>query len=305
VASVIAGKRYGVAKGAKIVDVEVDVEVLESGNGRFIVSSIAERLCDIRRFLEANPDVKAVINLSSGPRLGSNEDPSTGMCKCAETYHHPERVTVGRINPHIYHQIAMLGGIIVCAAGHECNPALEKWTAGQPNVFTVSSIDREGKINEIYNYGKDITLYAPGEDVICPVPEGPNNAYLEFSGTSLAAPVVSGLIARRLSQPDVHAGYIPWFRNQFVLECYGIQRAQGLRPRIAELDADRMDYYFPPIAFAPTPQEQASTDNVGQVGEDKPQSDKDTEQQPSGDTPITKGKMQKPNGKKGDKRSRS
>lgn len=122
------------------------------------------------------------------------------------------------------------GIVIVAAAGNEssklrCEPASSIYVIG------VSSVDEDGKLSEFSNYGKWVTISAPGgfsqqqgneisllSSTYCTnqrlyqesdIPSMKGTFYDTKNGTSMATPVVAGLCALMLSRnPDLTPGQI-------------------------------------------------------------------------------------------------
>ncbi|HSP22931.1 MAG TPA: S8 family serine peptidase [Planococcus sp. (in: firmicutes)] len=83
------------------------------------------------------------------------------------------------------------GVIIVAAAGNERveNPY---YPASYPNVISVGSSTASDKVSNFSNYGKHIDIAAPGSSIYSTLPKG---AYGVMDGTSMAAPMVTGVAA--------------------------------------------------------------------------------------------------------------
>ena len=85
--------------------------------------------------------------------------------------------------------------MIVTSAGNNNNDNLY-FPAMIKSVMTVASVDAGNVKSSFSNYGKLVDICAPGEDVLGPLPGGD---FIYRSGTSMAAPIVSGIAALGLS----------------------------------------------------------------------------------------------------------
>lgn len=102
------------------------------------------------------------------------------------------------------------GCAVVCAAGNSASPR-PGYPAGCPGAISVSALDYENQLAWYSNYGSSITIAAPGGDTRADkngdgvvdgvyqntiVPNDPSTSvYLNFQGTSMAAPHVAGVYA--------------------------------------------------------------------------------------------------------------
>lgn len=115
-----------------------------------------------------------------------------------------------------FHRRHLLGSdcVLVAAAGND-SWAAPFWPAAFDWAVGVGSLDRDGRVSEFSNYGVSADVYALGRNVVNAFPDGtlechetPNKGDVRvfgtglarWSGTSFAAPVVAGLIAREISE---------------------------------------------------------------------------------------------------------
>ncbi len=81
--------------------------------------------------------------------------------------------------------------IVVAAAGNDGTDE-PQYPAAYDHVVAVSSVDEDGQISEFSNYGDFIDITAPGGEIVTTVM---NDSYKFVSGTSFAAPQITGVLA--------------------------------------------------------------------------------------------------------------
>ncbi|MCM3500410.1 S8 family serine peptidase [Microbacterium sp. P26] len=106
----------------------------------------------------------------------------------------------------------MKGFVVVGAAGNETQDACNVSPASSSSTITVGAFDNRRVWSGFSNYGSCVDILAPGQDIKSLNYQG---GTLTASGTSMAAPHVSGLVARLLqANPSwVRADVMAFFTN--------------------------------------------------------------------------------------------
>jgi subtilisin family serine protease len=169
VASMAAGKKYGVAKKANLIAVKI---LDATGQGTNIDSMRA--LQWVWEQHESSTNKKTVINMSLG---GQADDPLNEVVE----------------------RIVARGIPVITAAGNGDASgypldACSTSPGSAKGVINVGATDRQDRVASFSNYGKCVTLFAPGVQLMGAAHDSKTGTAV-YSGTSFAAPLVSGAVA--------------------------------------------------------------------------------------------------------------
>ena len=95
----------------------------------------------------------------------------------------------------LVHILDGAGCTVVVAAGNYQHDACTDSPASADASVTVGSTNFRDEMSRFSNFGPCVDLYAPGEDINSASNVGGNNANTVLHGTSMAAPLVAGMIA--------------------------------------------------------------------------------------------------------------
>ncbi|KAJ7154422.1 peptidase S8/S53 domain-containing protein [Mycena crocata] len=168
VASVAAGSKLGVANRADIISIKISNAMKASRSAVYWGMDEAIKHYKTVRGGKGG----AIINLSISTTYNDDQEKPFGA--------------------------AMREGIhVVTAAGNGQMDMCEQWSNGL-GAMNVGATDIHDNKASFSNYGKCVDVYAPGESIkVASI--GGNSVYEVVSGTSFAAPLISGMIASIIS----------------------------------------------------------------------------------------------------------
>ena len=191
-AGTIVGKKYGVAKKARAFAVKV-IEPDSRGRGG--------KLSDVLKGIEwaANAHSRNVSRAESGPKMKKSFKGSVMNLSVASDQ---SRAFDASVNAAV--DVGMHAAV---AAGNDNYDACRRSPASAEKAITVGASNVTDERAWFSKYGPCIDIFAPGMDILSPW-IGSANATRRTSGTSIAAPHVTGLLAYFLSlQPTLDSEY--------------------------------------------------------------------------------------------------
>ena len=97
------------------------------------------------------------------------------------------------------------GIVVIAASGNSAKSACNTTPAGTPGTISVGAINTNDAETTWSNFGDCVDIFAPGDSIVSAWPKysSATNTYMSESGTSMAAPHVSGAAARYLQTATV------------------------------------------------------------------------------------------------------
>eukprot|EP00486_Rosalina_sp_Unknown_P008391 CAMPEP_0201577636 /NCGR_PEP_ID=MMETSP0190_2-20130828/24126_1 /ASSEMBLY_ACC=CAM_ASM_000263 /TAXON_ID=37353 /ORGANISM="Rosalina sp." /LENGTH=437 /DNA_ID=CAMNT_0048009887 /DNA_START=534 /DNA_END=1847 /DNA_ORIENTATION=- len=179
VAGSASGKNFGSSRGFPIYDYRVcEFDENDPQEVPCYTSLITDALDQVLKKLRDNPARRGVINLSLGG------EKSFAMNDLYHSY---------------FDKFITAGGIPVVAAGNEDQDACDVSPAYSSKAITVGAFDIERRKAWFSNWGNCVDIWGPGYDIWSSIPaENANDRYAYLSGTSMASPMIAGIVANLL-----------------------------------------------------------------------------------------------------------
>ncbi|KAJ9061982.1 proteinase B [Entomophthora muscae] len=169
VAGIVASKTYGVAKKANVISVKVADEY-GTGMNSIVIAGINWSVKNRKL------DRACVLNISFGS-------------KHSEALNRAARDATDA------------GCVVVASAGNSNINACNTSPASEAKVITVGASNIFDTRHEQSNWGPCVDMFAPGVNILSTWTTGNKSAYF-LSGSSMAAPHVSGMVANLISQSE-------------------------------------------------------------------------------------------------------
>ncbi|KAG5459251.1 MAG: serine protease 1 [Olpidium bornovanus] len=186
-AGIIGGKRYGVAKKAKIVAVKV---LRSNGSG-----AMSDVIKGIEYVSEKHAEDVAAARSRGERHRGSVANMSLGGGR-------------SRTLDRIVDAVVEAGVHFAVAAGNDNQDACNYSPAASKNALTVGASTVEDQRASFSNYGRCVDIFAPGKDITSTW-IGSRVASNTISGTSMASPHIAGLLAYKVRRVVAGAGRGP------------------------------------------------------------------------------------------------
>ena len=191
------------------------------GHGTHVSGIIAARR-NAHGIVGVAPEAKIITaKVLNDEGAGTSQDIVAGIRWAVEAGADILSMSLGSSEPdEEIHQALLLaiakGIFVITAAGNE-GPDLDTvgYPAGFPEMVAVGSIDRRKHLSQFSSRGRQVDVVAPGDEITsCYPPRG----YAVLSGTSMATPYVSGVVALALAKHRNMGGKTPLRTQQDLIQ---------------------------------------------------------------------------------------
>lgn len=182
------------------------------GHGTHVAGTIAARK-DGRGVVGVAPEAKLLIGKVLGDNgYGSFKDTAAGIKWAIDQKADIISMSLGSAwydqSVHEAIKAAVGSGIfVICAAGNSGdNLDTVEYPGKHPETVAVGAVDRSLEVTEYSSRGDQVDIAAPGDEILSTYPP---QKYAVLSGTSMATPFVSGVVALMLAKHRQYGGDTP------------------------------------------------------------------------------------------------
>jgi subtilisin family serine protease len=184
------------------------------GHGTHVCGTVGARQNDVG-VIGVAPGVRLLVGKVLGDDgSGSERDVAAGIDWAVERGARIISMSLGSAQPSVAIKRSMeralgAGRFVICAAGNDGGRESVNYPAKWPGPVIVGAVDREGRLAVFSSRGEEMRergICAPGQDVLSTYLGG---SYARLSGTSMATPFVTGVVALALAKHAHEGGRTP------------------------------------------------------------------------------------------------
>jgi len=190
------------------------------GHGTHVAGTIAARQND-RGVIGVAPQCRLLIGKVLGDDgSGSSQAVAAGIDWAADSGARVISMSLGSPQPSgaIHAAIGRAlakGCFVICAAGNDGRADSVNYPGRWPETVAVGAVDRHGRVARFSSRGEQVDICAPGQDILSTYLGG---GYAKLSGTSMATPFVSGVVALLVAKHLQRGGQTPVETQQQLVE---------------------------------------------------------------------------------------
>lgn len=198
---VLLGKDFSFRPGRIFNRKDKDGPMDDQGHGTHVAGVIGATANNGIGIAGVAPDVKLMaVKVLSAKGGGTSYDVMKGVAFAITNGAKVVNMSLGgtattSVEAQFYQAAVQSGALIVAAAGNEADGL--GFPAAYPGVLSVGATDSGGELARFSNHDATMSVTAPGVGILSTIP---GKMYAKFSGTSMAAPFVSGAAALVWSQ---------------------------------------------------------------------------------------------------------
>ena len=191
-----------------------------AGHGTHVAGTIAARKNDLG-VVGVAPECRLLIGKVLGDDgSGTSASVAAGIDWASDAGAHVISMSLGSpvSSSDIYAAIlraVQQGRFVICAAGNDGRPNSVNYPGRWNETVAVGAVNANGELSRFSSQGDELDICAPGENVLSTYIGG---AYAKLSGTSMATPFVSGVVALMLAKHHLRGGKTPIETHAQLLE---------------------------------------------------------------------------------------